>query len=82
MNYERPHYRWSGEKGKYVIMSNELTEKESGGVPGWMREASKGAKVGNIDSSDLKPPQLKMLAGMSPEVINGTPGASPGNFWL
>jgi hypothetical protein len=65
-----------------MIMANELTEKETGGVPGWMRKASTGASLGNIDGSDLKPPRLKMLAGMSPEVMNGKPGASPGNFWM
>jgi hypothetical protein len=82
VNFERPRYRWNGQKGMYVIMANEVVNPDSGSVPQWMREASKGARVGNIDSSDLKPPQLKMLAGMSPEVINGTPGASPGNFWM
>jgi hypothetical protein len=82
MNYQRPHYRWDSGKGMYVIMTTDLTTPDSPSVPDWMRKASTGAKVGNIDSSDLKPPQLKMLAGMSPEVINGTPGASPGNFWL
>jgi hypothetical protein len=82
MNFQRPHYRWNGEKGTYVIMSTEITTPDSANVPDWMRKASTGASIGNIDSSDLKPPQLKMLAGMSPEVINGTPGASPGNFWM
>jgi hypothetical protein len=82
MNYQRPHYRWNGQKGMFVIMSNDVVTPDSAAVPDWMKKASTGAKIGNIDSSDLKPPQLKMLAGMSPEVINGTPGASPGNFWL
>jgi hypothetical protein len=63
-------------------MSNELTEKSVGGVPDWMRKASTGVKIGNIDASDLKPPRLKILAGMSPEVIEGTPGATVGHFWM
>ena len=42
---------------------------------------SRPAQVfGNIDASDLKPPQLKLLAGQSPEVLDGVPGALPGEF--
>lgn len=78
MLYVKPHIKL----GTIVIMSsNEVTQAESA-VPAWMRKASTGASIGNIDASDLKPPQLKMLAGTSPEVINGTPGATPGNFWM
>jgi hypothetical protein len=80
MNFERPHYRYR--EGMYRIMPTDLTTPESTNVPDWARKASTGASLGNIDSSDLKPPRLKMLAGMSPEVMNGTPGASPGNFWI
>jgi hypothetical protein len=63
-------------------LSNELTERTQSGIPDWMRKASTGAKIGNIDSSDLKPPRLKILAGQSPEVMDGVPDASPGNFWM
>jgi hypothetical protein len=66
----------------YVIMSNEVTKPESGGVPDWMKKASTGASFGNIDASDLKPPRLMVLAGQSPAVMDGTPGAVPGNFWV
>ena len=31
VNYQTPHYRWNGEK--YVIMANEITEREQTGVP-------------------------------------------------
>ena len=62
-------------------MSNDLTPS-SGNVPAWMRSRSTGASIGNVDASDLKPPRLKVLAGMSPEVMEGVPNASPGNFWL
>jgi hypothetical protein len=66
-----------------LIMSNDLTQKtQSGGVPDWARKASTGASLGNIDSSDMKPPRLKILAGQSPEVTDGVPGAVPGNFWM
>ena len=63
-------------------MSTEVTKADPAGVPDWMRKASTGASFGNIDASDLKPPRLKLLAGQSPEVTDGTPGATPGNFWL
>jgi hypothetical protein len=80
MNYDKPHYRWNGQR--YVIMANEIVKQENAAVPDWMREASTGASIGNIDASDLKPPRLKVLAGMSPEVMDGVPNALPGNFWL
>src|SRR5580698_10109765 len=82
MNFERPRYRWNSQRGMYVIMSNEVTKPESGGVPDWMKKASTGASFGNIDASDLKPPRLMVLAGQSPAVMDGTPGAVPGNFWI
>jgi hypothetical protein len=80
MNFEKPRYRIKD--GVYRIMTTDLTTSENTGVPDWARKASTGASLGNLDSSDLKPPRLKMLAGMSPEVMNGVPGASPGNFWM
>jgi hypothetical protein len=63
-------------------MANDLTEPVQAGIPDWMRKASTGVRIGNVDSSDLKPPRLKILAGQSPEVMDGIPDASPGNFWL
>jgi hypothetical protein len=80
MNFQKPHYRFNGQR--YVIMSNEITQPESGAVPAWMREKSTGTKIGNIDASDLKPPRLKILAGMSPEIMDGVPGAQVGKFWM
>lgn len=63
-------------------MSTELAEVNKTNVPDWMRKASTGVKIGNVDSSDLKPPRLKILAGQSPEIMNRVPGAVPGNFWM
>jgi hypothetical protein len=63
-------------------MANELTEPRSTNVSEFLRKQSTGASFGNIDASDLKPPRLKVLAGQSPEVLDGVPGALPGNFWL
>lgn len=73
----KPHYNW-----KDIFMSTEMTKADEAGVPDWARRASTGASFGNIDASDLKPPRLKVLAGQSPEVTDGTPNATPGNFWL
>ena len=63
-------------------MANDLTEPRPANISEFLRKESSGASFGNIDASDLKPPQLKLLAGQSPEVTDGVPGAVPGNFWL
>ena len=60
-------------------MSNEIIATN---VPDWAVKASKGLVTDNLTSSDFSPPRLKLLAGQSPEVMQGVPGASPGNFWL
>jgi hypothetical protein len=65
-----------------VAMTNDLTKTDAAGVPDWMRKASTGASLGNIDSSDLKPPRLKVLAGQSPEIMDGVPGAMVGQLWM
>jgi hypothetical protein len=80
MNFEKPRYRIKD--GVFRIMTTEVIKPESGAVPDWMRKASTGASFGNIDASDLKPPRLMVLAGQSPAVMDGTPGAVPGNFWI
>ena len=84
MNFIKPRYRWNARKGFTQSWPTELTKSANQtGVPDWMKRAnSTGATLGNIDSSDLKPPKLKLLAGMSPEVMDGIPGAAPGNFWM
>ena len=63
-------------------MANDLTPANEGGVPDFIRQRTYVVNKGNIDASDLRPPRLKMLAGMSPEVMNGVPGARPGDFWM
>lgn len=82
MNFEKPRYRWNNQKGMFTIMTTDVSKTEAGGIPDWMRKASTGASFGNIDASDLKPPRLMVLAGQSPAVMDGTPGATPGNFWI
>jgi hypothetical protein len=74
----KPHLHW-----KDTFVSNDIsTFKPTDGVPDFLRKMSTGASFGNIDASDLKPPRLKVLAGQSPEVLDGVPGALPGNFWV
>ena len=65
-------------------MPNEIEPRQERptNISEFLRKQSTGASFGNIDASDLKPPQLKLLAGQSPEVTDGIPGALPGNFWI
>ena len=63
-------------------MANDIEPARSTNVSEFLRKQSTGASFGNIDASDLKPPQLKLLAGQSPEVTDGIPDARPGNFWI
>ena len=63
-------------------MAQDIEPARSTSITEFLRKESIGANFGNIDASDLKPPQLKLLAGQSPEVTDGVPGAVPGNFWL
>jgi hypothetical protein len=69
-------------KLKAIPMASEIIEHRSGGVPAHLRKLSEGTSFGNLDASDLKPPLLKLLAGQSPEVLDGVPDARPGNFWV
>ena len=69
-------------KLKAIPMANDLDTPRAGGIPDFLRRMSTGTSFGNIDASDLKPPRLKVLAGQSPEVTDGVPGAQPGNLWL
>jgi hypothetical protein len=77
MNFFKPHLSWK----EAMAMSNDVAVK-AGSIPDFLRKMSTGTSFGNIDASDLKPPRLKLLAGQSPEVLQGVPGASPGNFWV
>ena len=63
-------------------MAQDIEPARSTSISEFLRKESTGANFGNIDASDLKPPQLKLLAGQSPEVTDGVPGALPGNFWI
>ena len=63
-------------------MAQDIEPKRATSISEFLRKESTGASFGNIDASDLKPPRLKVLAGQSPEVLDGVPGALPGHLWL
>ena len=69
-------------KLKAIPMANELDTTPQGAVSDVLRKLSAGTSFGNLDADDLKPPQFKLLAGQSPEVLDGVPNARPGNFWV
>ena len=48
-------------------MSNDLTEIGTKTSRQWMRSKSTGASLGNLDASDIKPPEVKLLQATSPE---------------
>ena len=81
MNFIAPIKRHYSYKEAFQ-MANEVSDPRTTNISEFLRKESTGASFGNIDASDLKPPQLKLLAGQSPEVTDGVPGALPGNFWL
>jgi hypothetical protein len=77
----KPHYSLR----EIQAMANDIEgfkPSPSTNVSEFLRKQSTGASFGNIDASDLKPPRLKLLAGQSPEVIEGAPDARPGVFWV
>ena len=61
-------------------MSNEIVNRDQN-LPAWMRARSTGASLGNLDASDIKPPEVKLLQATSPECAE-QPGAQAGSFWL
>lgn len=60
-------------------MSNELTNRND--TPKWAVTESTGAVLGNLNSDDIKPPEVKLLQATSPEAAE-QPGARAGEFWL
>jgi hypothetical protein len=64
-----------------TVTSNEVTTIDIDHVPDWMKTKSTGAQIGNLDASDIKPPEIKLLQATSPETAE-QPNARPGSFWL
>ena len=61
-------------------MTNDIVERDRKN-PQWMVQKSTGASIGNLDASDIKPPEVKLLQATSPECAE-QPGAVAGSFWL
>lgn len=58
------------------------TGNSSAQVPAFMQADRKSkAKIGNMDSTDLIIPRVKLLQGISPEVKDEKPGAKDGVYW-
>ena len=63
-------------------MANDVANANEPLVPDYARKASIGGFQDNLRPQDFQPPRLKLLAGQSPEVMQGVAGAVPGNFWM
>ena len=64
-------------------MAQDIEPARPTSITEFLRKDSIGANFGNTDASDLKPPQLKLLAGQSPgSDRRDLLAAVPGNFWL
>lgn len=60
-------------------MPNDIVNRDE--TPAWALRESTGAPLGNLDASDIKPPEVKLLQATSPETAE-QPGARAGEFWL
>ena len=63
------------------MSNNDVIVNRDQNLPQWMRSKSTGASLGNLDASDIKPPEVKLLQATSPECAE-QPGAQAGSFWL
>lgn len=61
-------------------MANDLEQYIAKGVPDYLKGTKKEHKIGNIDSSDLAIPRVKLLQAVSPEVTDYE-AARSGEFW-
>ena len=64
----------SNKRGKYTHMSNDMTAKRRSRASMDAGQKSTGATLGNLDASDVKPPEVKLLQATSPECAE-QPGA-------
>lgn len=60
-------------------MSKEVAKAKEAGLPAHL-QGGKTTKVGNIDSSDLIIPRIKLLQSVSPELVEFD-NTKQGNFW-
>jgi len=61
-------------------MSNDLTEHNGTGIPAHLAQYQKKSKIGNVDSSDMIIPRIKLLQAISPELQTFN-NAKAGVFW-
>jgi len=62
------------------VSKNEVAKPSNSALPDFLK-GGKTTTVGNVDSSDLIIPRVKLLQGLSPEIIDGIDGAKVGHFW-
>lgn len=63
-----------------VDEKKEVVVKSDSSLPAHL-QGGKKASVGNVDSTDLIIPRVKLLQAISPEVEEELEGAKAGNFW-
>lgn len=69
------------QKWNYVMSKNEVATKADSALPAHL-QGGKQVKVGNVDSTDLIIPRVKLLQAISPEITeHDYEGAKSGNFW-
>jgi len=61
-------------------MTQELS-KYSHNIPDYLRNQGKQDRIGNIDSTDMTIPRIKLMHAVSPEVEEFDGIARPGEFW-
>jgi len=68
---------------KKVAKSEQaLAEMKEGQLPAYLQGKGKTSKIGNIDSTDIIIPRVKLLQAISPEIAESNlPGAKAGVFW-
>ncbi len=62
------------------MTKNEVQKTSASALPAYL-QGGKKEKIGNIDSTDLIIPRVKLLQAISPEVEEGLEGARSGVFW-
>lgn len=62
-------------------MTQEIATPRASNLPAYLQDKAKTTRIGNIDSTDLVIPRVKLLQGVSPELELFPETARPGIFW-
>jgi hypothetical protein len=62
-------------------MANEVDNIRKSNLPAYLQDKAKTTRIGNIDSTDLVIPRVKLLQGVSPELELFPDTARAGIFW-